>query len=54
MAKARPGNLPTRPQTAQIQRDRARQDKTRFTQTDTLTIRFTRNQLVFERTKTSY
>ena len=48
MSNARPNNLPTRPQTTEIQRDRAKKDKVRFV------VKFTKNRIEFERTKTLY
>lgn len=53
MSNARPNNLPTRPQTGKIQRDRARQSKNQYAKTtEKLVIRFSRNQLEFERIST--
>lgn len=53
MAKARPSNLPTKPNTAEVQRIKAKEAKTRYTQTDRITIRFCKDRIEFERSRTS-
>ena len=54
MSNARPNNLPTRPQTPEVQRDQARRDKNKFTQRNCLTIRFGKGRVEIEQTKTEY